>query len=633
MNKFFTTIILGVLSLCVNAQSPSTAPSTEPFGKINKSDLELKACDFEKDANAEVLFDKGKVSFSSYHEMFFERHIRIKIFNEKGNAEANIRIPYWGGLRLEYISEVQAETINLNNGSIQFSKVEKKSFYTENLDKYRTELVLSFPDVKPGCVIELKYKLTIENTGDFPDWYFQREIPTRYSEITTLIPQALFYKQLAMVTRPFITNTDEVKSMVNVPSLHDEPFMSSRRDNLERIFFEQGSVVERFDTWQNINDVEVDDIDFGGQFKRKLEGEEIILNKAKTIKADDDKIAYIFNEVKKRMKWNETDERYTNDGTREAWEKKTGNSTEINLALYHLLQKAGLKAFPMLVSSKDHGKVNPSFPSYRQFDKTVAYIPVDSNKFYVLDATNKYNIYNEMPSSLLNRFGLSIDKDKIKFDMVFLEKPAHVKQVAVISAEIKPDGKLSGTAQLNSFGYYRIDALKKYKTDGEKKYIDYLENGDNNLKISAVKFENMEVDTLPLTQNIDFKMNLAGSDETYIYFNPNLFISRQDNQFLSENRYTDIEFGYRKNYSSNGIYKEPAGYKIDAMPKSVTMTTSDKSISFKRIIAEQDGMIVVRFLIDYNKSVYFKEGYPELHEFFKKMNEMMNEQVVFKKSS
>ena len=71
---------------------------------------------------------------------------------------------------------------------------------------------------------------------------------------------------------------------------------------------------------------------------------------------------------------------------------------------------------------------------------------------------------------------------------------------------------MSGSAQLNSFSYNRISTIKNYKENGEKKYIEFLADGDNNLKISSVKFENMEVDTLPLTQKIDFDLDLVGSD-------------------------------------------------------------------------------------------------------------------------
>jgi hypothetical protein len=95
---------------------------------------------------------------------------------------------------------------------------------------------------------------------------------------------------------------------------------------------------------------------------------------------------------------------------------------------------------------------------------------------------------------------------------------------------------------------------------------------------------------------------------------------------------TDIDFGYLQNYSINAIYKMPAGYKSDALPKSVTIVMPDKSVSFKRFVGEQDGSISIRYSITYNKPEYEKENYPDFHEFFKKMHEMLNEQIVLKKS-
>jgi hypothetical protein len=635
MNKIFTLLLLGSLAITVNAQ---TVPSAQPYGKIDQADLEMKTCDFEKDANAEILFDKGSVSFNNEYDLIFERHIRIKIFNDKGKDQANINIEYLGGDRSEIMTNVQAETINLNNGKIEFTKIDKKLIYTQTIDRLRSALVFSFPNVQPGSVIEFKYTLMADNVGDFPDWYFQDRIPTRYSELYASIPYILSYKNLTMVNQPFVKNTKETKAMANIPSLQDEPYMSSRKDNYQRILYQlesinAGAASQTFsDTWTKVGQNEVDYDDFGGQFNRKLDGEEVIISKAKSLSSMDAKIAYVFDEVKNNMKWNKANERYTNEGTSKAWDKKLGNSTEINLQLYHLLHKVGIKGYPMLVSTRKNGKVNPAYPSRFQFNTTVVYIPVDSNTFYLLDATNKYNIYKEIPSNLLNGFGLNIDKDNKKYEMVFLQKTASVRHVILINAEIKPDGKMTGTAQLNSFSYDRENAIEKYKTDGEKKYIDYLRNDDNNLKISAIKFENMDVDTLALTQNIDFNLDPAASDENYIYFNPNLLTGLNSNSFLSDNRYTDIDFGYRSNYSINGIYKIPTGYKVDAMPKSTSMAMPDNGITFKRIVAQQEGSVVVRFSIDYKKTIYFKENYPELHEFFKKMHEMLNEQIILKKS-
>lgn len=660
MSKIFTLVILVAFTLAAKAQTPpSIAPETQPFGTIDKEDLEMKACDFEKDANAMYLFEKGSAYYDAAFVLTEEYHKRIKIFNDNAKDEANIRIEYYGGDHAESITGLQAQTINLVDGKIEITKLDKKLLYIQHVDKNRDVMVFTMPNVKAGSVIEYKYRWTTSAFYNLPDWYFQEKIPVRYSELNTEIPEMLYFKPQVHTRGPYFkditsngaantgggadavtyTTQKELRAMANVPSLPDEPYMSSDKDNLECIIFQLTSVrplggfISTFaDTWPKIGGILADDDDFGSQLKRKLNNEEEIISKATALKTDDEKIAYVFNAVKNAMKWNESDRWYTNDGTSKAWENKTGNSTEINLILYHLLKKSGLNAYPMVVSTREHGKVNPYYPSLYQFNRAVVYIPVDSTKNYVLDATGKYNSYNETPAYLLNSSGLYIDKSKNTYDILFLQKTEPVRQVVLINAEIKPDGKMNGTAQITSFSYNRINAVKKYKTDGEKKYTDYLRDDDNNLKISSIKFENMEVDTLPLTQNIDFNLDLTGSDDNYIYFSPNLFTSLHSNPFLSENRFTDIDFGYRNNYTINGIYKIPAGYKIDAMPKSISMSMPDKSITFKRMVAEQDGSIVIRYSIDYKKSMYFKENYPEFHEFFKKMHEMLNEQVVMKKS-
>jgi len=101
---------------------------------------------------------------------------------------------------------------------------------------------------------------------------------------------------------------------------------------------------------------------------------------------------------------------------------------------------------------------------------------------------------------------------------------------------------------------------------------------------------------------------------------------------LSEIRNTDIDFGCPDIISFISTYKIPAGYKVDALPKNINITMPDASISFRRFVAEQDGTIAVRYTINYKKWLYFKENYPDFHEFIKQMYQMMNEQIVLKKS-
>jgi len=659
MNKLYTMLFLCAITFSVKAQQ-AAIPEYEPYGKVNTADLEMKACDFEKDANAEVLIDKGDVYYDQTFNIINECHRRIKFFNDNVKDMANIHLRFYNKDHAEYITGLQAETINLTDGKVEITKLDKKLVYTQAIDKYWSELVFTMPNVKAGSIIEYKYTWNSVDWSDIPTWNFQDKVPVRYSEYDTNIPEYFYFSTQTHALTPYAiretkqsagtlgSGTDaisysvssEKRVMVNLPSLADEPFMSSRNDNLESVSFHLTSFRPPYsmvhninDTWAKVGGYLADNEDFGDQLRRKLAGEDVIIAKAKALKTDDEKIAYLFNVVQSTMKWNSEDQWYTIDGTSEAWDKKSGNATEINLILYHLLNKSGVtNAMPMVTSTREHGKVNPVYTFTTQFNRAVVYIPVDSTKYYVLDASNKYNMYSELPYEVLNSSALWLNMKAKTFDLVFIAKNEPVKEIVFINAEIKPDGKLAGTADISCTSYNRINNIDSYKTDGEKKFIDHLCDGDNNLKIASLKFENMDVDSLPLIQHINFDLNLSGSDDNYIYFNPNLFTTSKTNPFLNETRSTNIDFGYQKSTTINGMYKIPAGYKVDAMPKNISMSLPDKSITFRRIMLEQDGTIAVRYSINYSKSIYYKEQYADIHEFFKKMYEMLNEQIVLKKS-
>ena len=660
MKRVILLVTASFYSLFVFAQSPQTVPAPQSYGKVDMADLELKTCDFEKDANAEVLFEKGDLYFdldvgSTTNEIFK----RIKIFNENGKKEADIHLKFWSGNQLEYITGLQAETINLNDGKIEITKLDKKSIFTNKIDKQQSEIVFSLSNVKAGSIIEFKYKLNQNTLFDIPSWEFQGKLPVKYSEFSTSIPDFFYFRELPHYYQPLVKRISKTESrsigsgqdailyslneytrgMANIPSLPDEPYMSSFIDNVERVFFQlvsikppQGFVHLHSDTWAKVGGILADDEDFGGQLKRKLTDEETIVIAAKALKSDDEKIAYIFNQVKNIMKWNEIDRWYTIDGTVHAWEKKTGNSAEINLILYHLLKQAGLEAYPMVVSTRDNGRVREYYTSVSQFNRAVVYIPVDSAKNYILDATGKYNSYNETPAELLNSSGLYIDKTKKVFNFHFIRKDVPARETVFINAEVKGAGKIEGTADISSTSYERLTAIEKYKTDGEKKYTDFLRSDDNTLKISAVKFENMDVDTLPLTQHLVFSQELTASDENYVVLNANLFNQIKNNPFLSENRMTNIDFAYPRTFIIAANFKIPPGFKTEALPKSINMVMPDKSVTFKRFVAESEGVVVVRFNVNFTKAEYKKDDYADFHEFLKKMYELLNEPVIFKKS-
>ena len=73
--------------LLLNAPAIFAQKELPKFGNIDKADLLLKECEFDKDAEAYKLIDYGDVSYVSGRDIFkirTERRIRIKILKDKG---------------------------------------------------------------------------------------------------------------------------------------------------------------------------------------------------------------------------------------------------------------------------------------------------------------------------------------------------------------------------------------------------------------------------------------------------------------------------------------------------------------------------------------------------------------------
>lgn len=631
--------LIGMSVYTADAQDKPTIPQTQPFGKIDQADLELKACDFEKDANAEILFDYGVMDNKSGLPM--TRHTRIKIFNESGKMYGNVELEYpnYNGYETG-IGNIKGETINLENGKLEITPLDKKDIYNQRVDKWHSLIRFAMPNVKAGSVIDITYGQFIPAV-----WRFQNFIPTRYSEYELNLSGNPNFKSIPHVSQPYVKSKGEtvdsyqIRAMANIHSMQDEPYMGSWQDNLQRVEFI--GIDTRVSTWSKIGQVLMKANDFGYDLNRNLSGESGILTKAKSLKSADEKIAFIFDTVKNRMRWDQNLNFYTIDGTVKSWDQMKGNSAEINMMLYHLLKKAGINASPVLVSTKKHGKINPANASIYGFNNTVIYVPVDSTKSYILDATNKHALYNTMPEEVSNTFGLNIDThdassisygDNLKaYNMMFIADNEPAMQSIYLNADIKAEGKMEGSAEITSSKYNKVRALQLYDDRGEAKYLDTFKNFNNDLKVLSFKRENVAVDSLPLTQKVDFSLDLVGSDANYLYVNTPFFNVFGKNPFYREERLSDIDLGYLNNYSVYAIYKLPAGYKTDALPKPTTLLMSDKSAMFKSTVVEDNGTIMIKYVLVRNKSLYFKEQYPEIHEFYKKMYELLNQPIVLKK--
>ncbi|WP_158990774.1 DUF3857 domain-containing protein [Mucilaginibacter sp. L196] len=624
-------LALTLFTFSVKAQSIKTDTNqVRPYGNVDTSELNLKSCGFEKDANAMVLFDKADIKINWDGAVSFMRHKRIKIFNTNGKDNANIDLSYF-----DKITDLVAETVNLTGGKIEYTQVDPQLIYKQKVNKEIKNLTFAFPDVRAGSVIEIQYTWKLKSLLSIPPWFFQSDIPVRYSKVNVEMDNTYKIKLETVVNQFFAedtvfsinhdSGTKAILILKNIHSFVKEPHMTPEFVNLQRVSFKS-----KINWWERANISLVVNMFFGGQLDFPLKNEKAIIKKADSIKNNDDKIDSIFTLVKDSMRFNGINHLYVDDPAQDAWNNRKGSSTEINMILCRLLKSAGIEAYPMLISTPDYGVADPTAESLFEFNKCVVMVSLDTTHYYTLDASNKHNVYNRIPLELLNTAGFIVMYKK-NYGIVYLRDSKPSQQLVSVKADILADGKLNGTVEVTSNDYNRDADMKNYHRLGKKDYIKSLTGGNNALKISALTIDNMETDSLPLTQHFNFSLDLPSSDGNYIYFTPYMF-KLDPNPFLSEKRFSDIDFTYNNTYTITGTYTIPKGYKIESLPQNQLLTLADKSMSVKRVFEASNDVIQLHYIISRKKLFYHKEEYKSLHDFYKKMYEMLNEQIVLKKS-
>jgi len=327
------------------------------------------------------------------------------------------------------------------------------------------------------------------------------------------------------------------------------------------------------------------------------------------------------------MNWNNSEHIYSSQGVKTAWDKKSGSNAEINFILIDLLRDAGIKAFPLLVSTKDNGTVNTIYPFLDQFNCTMTCVLIGDHKYF-LNAADKYNPSNLIPYDVLDNEGFIVDKEYGGW--VTLSDPKdRWKNVVWYSAQITPDAEMEGKATIYSYGYSKNPRVKKWKEE-KSSFEDYFTKDLTGLKVKNIELKYEDVDTMPLQQKLDFTLPVNASGD-FKYFTLNLFQGLEKNPFIADERKTDIDFNYPQSYTLIGKVDLPDDYEFDDLPKSIKMIMPDSSITLQRLIQRDNNEINFRITLDFERSVYSANSYPDFQEFYKKLFSTLNEQIVIKK--
>ena len=167
----------------------ATKAQFKDFATFSDEERLLKKCSFDSSANAVILLNESLVSHDFALRQINDRRIKIKIFNEKGFSEANMSILVFAKDGYESISDIVGVTINFNiDGTPIMTYLNESSIYQQEAPEGNHYKKIVFPNIQPGCIIDLKYRSIRRHWNYLGTWYFQKELPVYRSRMVIDFP-------------------------------------------------------------------------------------------------------------------------------------------------------------------------------------------------------------------------------------------------------------------------------------------------------------------------------------------------------------------------------------------------------------------------------------------------------------
>jgi hypothetical protein len=640
------------LALLLSFNSPLFCQIKEiTFGEIPNEDLVMAVYKEDLSADAVVLDDYCQVALTSYDNIVVvsEHHIRVKIINTEGLDYANIEIPYGIG---DKVTGIRAATYNLENGEILVNAVEKKGFYFENTSRYRQTLRFTMPNVRVGSVIEYKYTLESPSYFSLCSMEFQQEIPVRVSGLRVEIPGYFEYK---FIPRGSFSNVKYSKReglvrfggrtvdgfvgqwyAYNMPASREEPFSTGSGDyytslgfelskiNFPGIFFEDISP-----TYPNLSRKLLERDDFGGFYQKnsflKEKTEEIISGAG----SETEKVRRIHRFVADQMMWNGIND-YTASGTlKKVFNDEKGNTADINLMLLAMLRIAGISSEPVILSTREHGSLNPFFAIIQQFDYVAVIARADGEQ-YVIDATDPLRPFNLLPFYCLNGDGWALLG--MNGSWVAVRNDERYQSSINLEMNLKGDGSVTGHAVNSYESYDAFDVRKICRLEGTDAYTDYIRYLNNGWKISDLKLENLANNEEPLAETFNFSISDAADiNGEYIYLLPVQYDKLESNPYYSEERISPVDLGCPSEQVCRYRITVPDDYEVQEMPLNMNTQPEGGGAEYKYTLTRDGRIIILETELKFSDFRFNPERYNAIRDFYARIIQKQSEVIILKR--
>ncbi|MCK8481132.1 DUF3857 domain-containing protein [Psychroserpens algicola] len=649
--KFVLRFLIIALALNLSAQSGFNSEGFE----VTKQDIELNVFDKDSTANALIIYEKGE-SYVDRETFLLKSEIKkkLKILNRNGFDKATETIYLYGDNgKHERVKKIKATVYNVENGQITQTQLDKNAIFEEQYDENHTLVKFTFPNIKEGSVIVYSYTLESPYMFKYKSWYFQEDIPKLYSEYRPSIPGNWEYNIKLVGGKKLYTNVSSLRKnclqvmgagssdcgdyiyvMKDIPAFIEEEFMTTKDNYLARIEYElkvfrgfDGRVDNITKTWKSVEGELKTDNDIGRQLKKSSVTKDLLSDTIIAISDPLEKAKAIYEFVQNTYTWDKTFNIFNDVSVKDLVNNKSGNVSEINILLHNLLEANDIDVKPVLLSTRNNGFATRIYPVISDFNYLIVHVTI-GEQIYMLDATDDYLSFGQLPIRCLNQYGRLLD---FKEGGYWVDINANQMSVMKYRVNLNIDDSeaLSGTIKGNKTGYHALRAKRAYFSNPDT-YLDSYSNA-----YPSTQFVDYESETTNKTAtefSEEFKVeqsleNVGGN----LYINPFLITFFDKNPFKLQQRTYPIDFGYEDAFLYS-VELNVKDYEVIDIPKPINLSLPNKTGTLIFNSSINGDSVILFFKFNFKEAIYDAAYYDSLKSYFATIVDIQkNSLIVLKK--
>ena len=646
LTPFHLPLALAMLATLVSGQTYEIS-----WGEIPIEDLKLTAHETDSNAAVIILADIGKVWFDGERNLVFEQYMRIKILNQRGYDYAERTLRFDRDNQERY-SQIKGTTTTLDaDGNIRSTELSRRQIFKTTEMKNFGVIKFTLPDLSPGCIIEFSYKKTAPSPNAFPDWYFQGTEPVRYSELSARIPRYYEYAFVLTGGRPLDLNTRTkiplsksvhlIWGMENIPALRSEPYISTLGDYLAQLRVQlmayrdgYGLRVPVIPTWEKLTTELLTDNQIGRRLRplRIYRADLGAMQEASSSPRQLMVAIYRFIVSNFALRTGTISPIRAEHSLRKTFKNRAGTAAELTYLFISMLRSAGIEAYPVIYSTRGHGRILQAYPLISQFNRVLAAVTIGSETHYVLP-TDANRPYDMVPANTHGRPGLLLRDKKGAHEWVAItcRRETTTSRHFMVSGHLDTAGALTASLTVRLDGYPAIRARGAIQRQGLDEYLeDFL---DSNLPGGAT-FDSAKVAQLnDINEELKLELDLsipqfATKVENLVYFNPSAFTRWSQSPLTQPERILPLEFYTQPKEQCIVTIRLPNGLRVRELPNEFSAVTEDGKSRFTFRTASYSDVVNMQQEISRNRTFYEPAVYPMIYEFYTRVADANSAQVL-----